>query len=167
MKINLRLWTTDDIVWLVKNANNKAIFDNMTDGFPFPYTAKSAKAFVEMTLNHTPRTILAIEFDEELAGSIGIHLQHDIYSKNAEMGYWLAEQFWEKGIISVAIKQMTKYTFDNFQITRIFARPFGRNIGSQKALEKAGFELEAKFKDSIFKNGTFEDEYIYSIKLKS
>ena len=80
------------------------------------------------------------------------------------MGYWLAEPFWGKGIITAAIRQMVEYGFKTWDITRIYARPFGSNIASQKVLEKAGFRLEVRFEKTIFKNGVFEDELIYAIR---
>ena len=81
-----------------------------------------------------------------------------------ELGYWLAEPFWGQGIITRAIGQMVQYGFENFDITRIFARPFGTNIGSQKALKKAGFLLEARFEKTLFKNGQFLDELVYALR---
>lgn len=164
MNLELRPWKKEDLENLVKYANNKKIADNLTDAFPHPYTKEKGIAFIEMATKSSPPTIMAIVIDGEAVGGIGLHPQTDIHAKNAEMGYWLAEPYWGKGIISAAIKKMVDYGFENFEITRIFARPFGRNIGSQKVLEKAGFILEAKFDNTIFKNGQFEDELIYAIR---
>jgi RimJ/RimL family protein N-acetyltransferase len=83
---------------------------------------------------------------------------------NAELGYWIGQPFWGKGIMTTVIQKMVKYSFENFDITRIFARPYGSNIGSQKALEKAGFKLEAKFEKILIKNNVFEDELVYAIR---
>ena len=104
--------------------------------------------------------------DGKAAGGIGIHPQEDIYCKNAEMGYWLAEPYWGKGIITKAVLQMIDYAFANFDISRIYARPFGTNIGSQKVLEKAGFKLEARIEGSLFKKGEYLDELIYAVRRK-
>ncbi|MEM0932141.1 MAG: GNAT family protein [Bacteroidota bacterium] len=97
-------------------------------------------------------------------GSIGLHLQNDIYRKNAELGYWLAEPFWNYGIMSKAISEVVHFGFKNYDIERIFARPFGTNIASQKCLEKCGFSLEAKLRNTLFKNGQYIDEMIYAIR---
>lgn len=97
-------------------------------------------------------------------GSIGIFPQSDIHEKNAEMGYWLSEKYWGLGIMPRAIQEMVEYGFKTFDITRIFARPFSTNRGSQRVLEKAGFELEAKLKKAIYKDGEYLDEWIYSKK---
>lgn len=164
MDFSLRPWTIDDLDSLVKYANNFRIAKNMTDQFPHPYTLEKGKAFIGYASSGTPPNILAIEVGGEAAGGIGIHPQHDIHCKNAELGYWLGEPFWGQGIISRAIVQMTEYGFQNWDIARIFARPFGTNIGSQKALEKAGYTLEGRFENTLYKNGEYLDEFIYAIR---
>lgn len=80
------------------------------------------------------------------------------------MGYWLAEPYWGKGIITGAVKEIVRYGFEMWDIDRIFARPFGLNIASQKVLEKCGFRLEAKFEKTYFKNNEFIDELVYAIR---
>jgi [ribosomal protein S5]-alanine N-acetyltransferase len=167
MEFTLRQWQNTDLTCLVKYANNKAIAQNLTNQFPHPYTEEAGKRFIEMATKNTPPNIMAIVINNEACGGIGVHVQEDVACKNAEMGYWLAEPFWGKGIITKAIVQMVDYGFANFDITRIFARPFGRNIASQKALEKSGFILEASFKDTMYKDGQFEDELIYAIRKSS
>ena len=164
MEFKLRPWKPEDLDSLVKYADNFNIARNMADVFPHPYTQEAGKRFIEMFSKATPPNILAIEVQGEAAGGIGIHPQQDIYRKNAEMGYWLAEPYWGQGIISRAISEMVAYGFQNWDITRIFARPFGRNLGSQKVLEKAGFTLEARLSQTFFKNGKYEDELIYAIR---
>jgi RimJ/RimL family protein N-acetyltransferase len=118
-----------------------------------------------MIANDNPIKVFAIEVDGEAVGSIGIFPQSDIHEKNAEMGYWLAEEFWGQGIMTKAIQEMVVYGFRAFDIVRIFARPFSTNLKSQRVLEKAGFKLEASLGKALFKNGEFMDELIYA-KLK-
>ena len=164
MKFILRDWNDDDLESLVKYGNNYNVAKYMSDLFPHPYTPEAGKLFINMANSQQPRHIRAIEINGEAAGGIGLHQQQDIYRKNAELGYWLAEPYWGKGIITEAIKQMVTYGFNQFQIDRIFARPFHTNTGSQKALEKAGFTLEARMSKTIFKNDEFLDELIYSVR---
>lgn len=164
MQFTLRPFVESDLKSLVKAANNPAIAKFMNDQFPHPYTEENGKAFIAMTEMHSPRHILAIDINGEVAGGIGIHPKEAIERKNAELGYWLAEPYWGKGIITAAIKQMVEYGFNSFDITRIFARPFGSNVASQKVLEKAGFTLDATFKNTFFKNGQYEDELVYAIR---
>lgn len=158
----LRPWTTKDLDSLVKHANNPAIAANMTDAFPYPYSIENGNNFISFANSKSPPLILAIAIDGEAAGSIGLHPQSDIMKKNAELGYWLSQKYWGQGIMSEAIVKMVQYGFNNLDINRIFARPFGSNLASQKVLEKAGFILEATIKNGFYKNGKFEDELIYS-----
>ena len=164
MNFQLRSFTIEDLDSLVKFANNFNIAKNLTDAFPHPYSIDNGKAFIEMATQNSPPNILAIEINGEASGAIGLHPQKDIYRKNAEMGYWLAEPYWGNGIITKAIIQMMDYSFKNFDFNRIYARPFGYNIASQKALEKAGFVLEARLEKTFFKNGEYVDELIYAVR---
>jgi len=166
MEFNLRPWTIKDLDSLVHYANNKNIARYMTDGFHHPYTVETGKAFIEFATKDNPIHIFAIEINGKASGGIGIHPQHDIQQKNAELGYWLAEPFWGHGIMTKAVKQMIDFAFKTFDIDRLFARPFGSNIASQKVLEKAGFEFETRFEKTFFKNGEFEDELFYSVRRK-
>jgi len=115
---------------------------------------------------HTGSThnIFAIEVNGEACGSIGLHLQPDIYRKNAELGYWLARPYHGRGIMTGAVNQMVKYGFDTFAIDRIYARPFGNNPASKRVLEKAGFNLEAQLSKTLLKNGEMLDELIYAVR---
>ena len=164
MNFILRPWNSNDLESLIKFGNNPSIAKFMTDQFPNPYTPEKARQFIEMATKNTPPNIMAIEIEGLASGGIGLHLQSDIQHKNAELGYWLGEPFWGNGIITNAIQQMVVYGFKTWDINRIFARPFGTNIGSQKALEKAGFKLDAKFERTFLKNGEYLDELVYAIR---
>ena len=137
----------------------------MTNGFPHPYTQEDGEAYLSMIAHDNPTQVFTVEVNGEAVGSIGIFPQSDIHEKNAEMGYWLAEEYWDTGIMTKAIQEIVEYGFQTFDIGRIFARPFSTNLASQRVLEKAGFTLEARLKKALFKNGEFIDEIIYT-KLK-
>lgn len=164
MDFTLRTWYSSDLDSLVECANNPDIAKNMMDGFAHPYTEENGKAFIQFATSANKSRVFAIVINGKAVGSIGIHLQTDISRKNAELGYWLAEAYWGKGVISKAIPQIVEYGFKNLEIERIFARPFGTNIASQKVLEKCGFRLEARFEKTIFKNGEYQDELVYAIR---
>ncbi|MBK9722310.1 MAG: GNAT family N-acetyltransferase [Saprospiraceae bacterium] len=164
MDFKLRPWTIDDLSSLVKYANNFKIAKNLTDKFPFPYTEAHGKGFIEFALKDNPLRVMAIDIDGVASGGIGIHPQEDIQRKNAELGYWLAEPYWGNGIISKAIPFMLRYGFENWDIDRIFARPFESNFASQRVLEKAGFKKEARLEKTLFKNNEYLDEIIYGIR---
>lgn len=164
MNIVLRKYQDIDAEALAKKANNSKIARYLTDGFPYPYTLDHAKSFIEKFKSHNPTQVFVVEVDGELAGGIGIHPKDDIMRLNAELGYWIAEEFWGKGIATIAIQKMVNYAFSNFNINRIYARPFGSNKASSRVLEKCGFTLEATIKQNIIKNGIIEDELIYAIR---
>lgn len=164
MNIKLRPWTERDLPNLVKYGNNIKIFNNLTDSFPHPYTLEWAEKFLAMQRTENGPFIRAIDLDGEAIGTLGLHAQTDIYRMNRELGYWLAEPFWGKGIMTQAVVLMTSLGFQELEVHRIFARPFGRNIASQKILEKAGYKQDAFIKESFFKNGVYEDEWIYSVR---
>jgi RimJ/RimL family protein N-acetyltransferase len=164
MDFTLRPWAISDTDSLTRYANNFNIARFMTDGFPHPYTTDHAEAFIKMATADDPIHIFAIAINGEAAGGIGIHPQADIHKKNAELGYWLAEPFWGQGIITKAIKEMTVFAFNVYDINRVFARPFSTNVASRRVLEKAGFTLEGRFEKTLFKNGEYLDELIYAIR---
>jgi RimJ/RimL family protein N-acetyltransferase len=164
MHISIRPLLASDAENIVKYGNNYEIAKKLTDQFPHPYTLEKAEGFIEKVSENNPSNIMGIIYDGELIGIIGLHLQSDVFRMNAELGYWIGQPFWGKGIMTTVIQKMVKYSFENFDITRIFARPYGSNIGSQKALEKAGFKLEAKFEKILIKNNVFEDELVYAIR---
>jgi RimJ/RimL family protein N-acetyltransferase len=162
MEFKLRKWRETDLDSLVKYANNRNIARWLTNAFPHPYTLEDGKAYLSMISADNPAKVFAIEVNGEAAGSIGIFPQSDIHGKSAETGYWLAETYWGLGIIPKALEEIVEYGFRTFDIVRIFARPFSTNLQSQRALEKAGFTLEARLQKALFKNEEFLDELIYA-----
>jgi ribosomal-protein-alanine N-acetyltransferase len=163
MLFTLRPWTSDDLSSLVQYANNVEIARYLIDMFPHPYTVADGQAYLEFATS-LAGNIFAIDVAGQAVGSIALHLQSDIHRKNAELGFWLAQPFWGQGIITQAVRQIVAYGFQAFDITRIFARPFGTNRASQRVLEKAGFALEAQFTQTLFKNGEFLDEWVYGVR---
>ncbi len=164
MNINIRNWETSDAERLAKIANNFAIAKWLTNKYPYPYSLDDAKAFIAFANEAETPNVFAITLYDQVIGAIGIHPQDDIWSKNAELGYWIAEDYWGQGIATLAIKELVVYGFNHLNLNRIFARPFGTNIGSRKALDKAGFRLEANLPKTIWKNDQWYDEYIYAIR---
>lgn len=154
----------EDQSTLANLANNTRISDMMTDAFPSPYSSDEAVAFIQRVSAPPVPNILAITWEGDIAGSIGVFPQQDINRLNAEIGYWLGEPFWNKGIMSEALKAMCKYAFFYFPVTRLFARPYPHNNASIRVLEKAGFTLEARIKDALIKKGVVLDELIYALR---
>lgn len=164
MHFTLRPWVAGDLPSLVQHANNAEVARYLIDGFPHPYTAEHGRAYLAFAASQAPGCVFAIEVAGQAVGSIALYPQADIQRKNAELGFWLAQPFWGQGIVTQAVRQMVAHGFQAFDITRIFARPFGTNRASQRVLEKAGFSLEARFTQTLFKNGEFLDEWVYGLR---
>jgi [ribosomal protein S5]-alanine N-acetyltransferase len=162
LRFTLRDFTINDIDSVAENANNIKISENLRDRFPYPYLRQDAEEFITIIASSDQSKIFAIDVDGNAIGAIGLITQGDIYKKTVELGYWIGEKYWNKGIISGAIKEVVDYTFDNYDIVKIFAKVFDKNAASAKALEKNGFILEARLKNQIYKSGVFLDELVYS-----
>lgn len=163
--LELRPWSLDDINQIAIFANNKKIAENLRDVFPNPYTVLDAEHFIKYCIESGDAKEInrVITVDNIPVGSISITKGDDIFSKSAELGYWLAEEYWGKGIVTEAVKTMCLLTFEMSDIIRIFALPFSYNKGSCKVLEKCGFVQEGLLKKAVFKNGQFTDCFVYAL----
>jgi RimJ/RimL family protein N-acetyltransferase len=165
MEFRLRPLRNTDVPSFARHANDPLVARNLTDGFPHPYTRDHAKALIQRTMALDGPLIMCIDVDGRAMGAIGVHPLADISRLNAELGYWVARELWGKGIVTAAVRQMVPYAFGRLpQIQRIYARPFGSNIASQRVLQKAGFTLEAHLKGTLIKGDRIEDELIYAVR---
>lgn len=158
----LRPWQWSDKESLIFNANNRNIWMNLRDRFPHPYTIKDAEEWLSMMVGVLPLTQFAIDVDNNAVGGIGIILNDDVHCIQAEIGYWLGEEYWGRGIATAALKAVTEYAFCNFELVRIYASIFEWNPASARVLEKAGFEFEARLKKSIIKDGKIIDQLVFA-----
>lgn len=161
MKVILREWKKSDAGPLAKIANNKKIWDNVRDRLPFPYTKKDAKEWLSLVKKQETVTTFCLEADGQLAGSIGFTLKEDVYRKNAEIGYFVGEEYWGQGVATEAVRQLVDYMQKNFDLTRIYAEVFEYNKASMKVLEKNGFYLECIRKKAAIKNNVILDDYVW------
>jgi ribosomal-protein-alanine N-acetyltransferase len=160
----LRPFSKGELASLVKHANDPSVAGMLSDSFPHPYTDEHGRAFIAEAMKSPPLR-RCIEVAGECAGAIGLHAKQDLWRRNLELGYWLAKEHRGKGIMVEAIRRMILLGFEAFpEVTRIYATPFGSNSASQRALEKAGFTLEAKLGGTLIKNGRVEDEWIYAVR---
>ena len=154
----VRDWAAEDLPSLVRHANNWSIWINLRDRFPHPYTEADGRAFLSHVTERETQTVWAVEVDGEAAGGIGLVLMSDVERVSAEVGYWLGEMYWGRGVMTDALKGVTSEAFRRFQLTRIFALPFADNYASIKVLEKAGYALEGRLPQSAIKNGIVRDQ---------
>lgn len=165
MDCKIRSWKPDDAADLAESINNKKVMDNLRDGLPFPYTVEDAKDFITAMLSADPNVTFAfaIVVDRKVVGSIGVFRQGNIHARTGEMGYYIAEPYWGKGIGTSAVRQVSEYIFAHTDILRIFAEPFAHNIASCRILEKSGFTCEGVLRKNAVKNGVVLDMKMYSI----
>lgn len=164
MNFTLREWRREDASDVAKYANNEKIAQYLRDAFPHPYTQENAREFIESCLNGDASEMFrAIEVDGHAAGSIALLRGSDVYRRNAELGYWLAEDCWGRGIMTEAVRQLCREGFDAWDIERIWAEPFAHNAASRRVLEKAGFILEGVQRRSVFKWGKVHDSCMYAL----
>ena len=168
MNCKIRRWELSDARDLAAALSNKKIQDNLRDGLPYPYTEQDGKEFISAMLaaNENDTFAFAITVNGKVIGSIGAFRQGNIHRQTAELGYYIAEEYWGKGIMPEAVKQLCDYVFSNTDIIRIYAEPFAYNIGSCRVLEKAGFQYEGTLRSNALKNGNVFDMKMYS-KLKT
>lgn len=159
----LRGWRRADAAALVRHANNPKVWRNLRDAFPHPYTPADAHAWIRNAASNRPQTHFAIDVGGEAVGSIAMLVQRDVYRRSAEVGYWLAEPHWGRGIATEALGAIVEYAFANFDVCRLFATTFEWNPASARVLEKCGFTLEGRRRKAVTKEGRTIDDLIYAI----
>lgn len=164
MNYIIRPWQKSDIKSLCKYANNKHIADNLRDEFPYPYAAEDAEYFITLAEKFPKEKgfIYAVEVNHEAIGSISFQIGDNVFCKSAEVGYWLAEEYWRNGIMTGVVTSVVSMAFKNYDIVRVYAEVMEGNIGSRNVLERAGLEMEALLKKSIYKNDKLHNSCIYA-----
>jgi ribosomal-protein-alanine N-acetyltransferase len=158
--IKLRGFLDSDIRSIARHANNFNVSRYMASRMPYPYTEGDAQWWVEtgskeMGLN------MAIDLAAECIGVVGVQFGQGELQYSAEIGYWIAEDHWGKGIATEAISKMTERVFSDTKIVRLSAPVFSPNKASMRVLEKCGYALEAIHHRAAFKNDEFMDEHIF------
>lgn len=158
----VRSWRRADLSSLAEHANNRNIWINLRDAFPHPYTQRDARLLLHRARTSAPETTFAIAVDGAAIGEIGFVLRGDVECVSAEVGYWLGERFWNRGITTDALRAITRYAIAAHALTRLYALPFARNTASCRVLEKAGYVLEGRLRRSAVKNSIVIDQLQYA-----
>lgn len=161
----LRPWTYDDCEDIAQALNNMEIQKNLRDGLPFPYTADDARDYIQSTLDAPPDSqyVWAIQWEGKAIGSIGFFRQGNIHFRTAELGYYIAQPYWGKGITTQAVAEGCRFLFAHTDLLRIYAEPFAHNLPSCRVLEKAGFSYEGTLRKNVVKNGQVLDMKLYAL----
>lgn len=156
----IRPWQSGDEYTFVKYANNRNVWINLRDSFPWPYTLDDARTWIEVARGMD--TAFAIAVEAEAIGGISFQVQPDVHAISAELGYWLGEPFWGRGIATQAVRTIAGYAFAHHDIFRLFATVFEWNPASARVLEKAGFQYEGRLRKSVRKDGKIIDQLLYA-----
>ena len=164
MECTIRLWRREDAADLAAACNNKKIQDNLRDGLPYPYTVRDGEDYIQAMLSAAPDSAyaFAITVEDRAVGSIGVFRGQNIHRRTGELGYYVAEPWWGRGICTGAVDQICKFIFARTDLLRIYAEPFARNAASCRVLEKAGFQLEGILRRNAVKNGEVLDMKLYA-----
>jgi ribosomal-protein-alanine N-acetyltransferase len=163
----VRSWHLNDVESIVRHANNRKIWLSLRDRFPHPYTRADARNWIKAALSAKPETSFAIDISGEAVGGIGFEIKTDVERYSAEVGYWLGEDFWGRGICIAVLKTITPYAIEAYHLNRIIALPFSHNLSSIRVLEKAGYRRECIMQRSAFKDGRFVDQILYAFVVES
>lgn len=165
MTCRIRKWELSDAKDLAAALSNRKIQDNLRDGLPYPYTEKDGEYYISsmISANENETFAFAITVDSKVIGSIGVFRQGNIHRQTGELGYYIAEEYWGRGIMTEAVRQICEYVFDKSDVIRIYAEPFACNAASCRVLEKAGFQYEGTLRGNAVKNGKVLDMKMYSL----
>ena len=152
-----------DAASLSRHANNRNIAIRLREKFPHPYTLEDARRWLRHVRSLRPETHFAMAVESVAVGGIGYHIQDDIHRRSAEIGFWLGEEFWGRGIATEALAAVTAHAFAHHDLCRIYARVFEWNLASMRVLEKAGYACEGRLKKAVTKAGRTLDEMIYAV----
>lgn len=165
MICKIRKWKLSDASDLAEAISNKKIQDNLRDGLPYPYTEQDGEDYISAMLSadEDETFAFAITVDNKVIGSIGVFRQGNIHRQTAELGYYIAEEYWGRGYMTEAVRQTCEYVFNKSDIIRIYAEPFAYNTASCRVLEKAGFQCEGTLRRNAVKNGKVIDMKMYAL----
>jgi RimJ/RimL family protein N-acetyltransferase len=163
-RCTLRPWRAGDEPSLERHANNRNVSRNLRDRFPYPYTSADAKAWIAFNAGLTPPVQhFAIVVDGGAVGGIAVEPNEAERRRSAEVGYWLAEPFWGRGIATEALRAITEYAFKTFDVCRLEAGVYAWNPASARVLEKAGYTLEGRARQAVIKDGQMTDRLLYGL----
>lgn len=165
MKCRIRKWELSDAGNLAAALSNKKVQDNLRDGLPYPYTEQDGEDFISAMLSadENKTFAFAVTVDNTAIGSISVSRRENIHRLTGELGYYISEEYWGRGITTEAVRQICEYVFGKSDMIRIYAEPFAHNTASCRVLEKAGFQYEGTLRSNAVKNGQVMDMRIYSL----
>lgn len=161
-KCTIRNWCFDDAESLAEHADNRRAWLGLRDAFPHPYKIEDANEFLRRAIAKSADTSLCIDIQGCAVGGIGITIGQDVHRHVAELGYWLGERFWGRGVMTEAVSAFISHCFTQFSLRRTYAEPFANNPASARVLEKAGFIFEGRLRNNTVKDEQILDSLLYA-----
>jgi RimJ/RimL family protein N-acetyltransferase len=158
----LRPWRRDDALSLQRHADDLAVWANLRDRFPHPYSLQDARAWIELTAAGLPGVHLAIDVDGEAAGGISLEPQADVERIAAEVGFWLGRTHWGRGVMTQVVRALSDWALNHGGWLRLYASVFETNPASMRVLEKAAFHREGVLRKSAIKDARVLDRVLYA-----
>ena len=159
----VRSFRESDAAELARHANNRKVSMQLSDGFPYPYAIEDAHKWIALSQSRVPETNFAITVNDLPVGSISVKPQDTVERCSAEVGYWIGESHWGRGIATVAVSGITRFAFEAYDLERLFAVVNVSNPASSRVLEKVGYQLEGRMRRSAIKDGIVRDQFLYAI----
>ncbi len=159
----IRSFLYGDAASLARHGNNWEIAKNLRDSFPTPYTIEHARVWIQHIKEHEADSRFVIDFEGEAIGEIGFVKQLDVHRYVAEIGYWISQAHWGKGIMTKALSRVCQYAMDDQGVVRLYADVVDHNLGSARLLEKVGFQKEAVFRKHIYKGEEYFDQFVFGL----
>ncbi len=158
----IRSFRLEDAASLARYANNHRIWRNLRDSFPHPYSLDDAHQYISRINDQSLETVFAIEVDSQAVGSIGVRVKEDVERVTGELGYWLGEPFWGRGLMTDVVRAYTEFALRKFALRRLEAGVYAWNPASARVLEKSGYTLEGTLRRSVIKDGQVIDRLMYA-----
>ena len=161
----IRPYHPSDAEELARIADNPAVGRYLRNRFPWPYTIDDANFWINFNINASPVYNFCIAHPEnnKIMGSIGLIPGEDVFCRSAEIGYWLGEEYWGKGIITEVVKGFVDWAYTNLpQMERLHADIFEDNKASIAVIRRAGFLFEGRLRKAVYKNGKQMDALVHS-----
>ncbi|MCA9731159.1 MAG: GNAT family N-acetyltransferase [Deferribacteres bacterium] len=167
-RLLLRPFSTGDAKTVQRLANCKEV-TSTTLQLPYPYRLHHAEEWIathQSLYQEKQQVIFAVTLidTKELVGAIG--MRYDKVHENAEIGYWIGHDFWNKGFATEAARAMVEFGFGKMALHRIYAHFMVHNPASGKVMKKLGMQFDGIMREHVKKDGEFIDLHLYSILRK-
>ena len=173
-RLLLRPFAMTDAAAVCEIVDNESVAST-TRSITLPYTLAMAEAWIEPQAGKWSAQSAAVfamcwrgtesegvtQQNLQVIGAIGLEVCEE--DEKAELGYWISESFWGRGIATEAATAVVKFGFEMLCLNKIFASHMMKNPASGRVMEKIGMQKEGVSRAHVKKWGQFEDAVFYGI----